>query len=236
MGNETVVAPRRGRPRKIDQDKIVAAAVELGLDSFSMQTIAERLGVSPATLYTHVRGRDEVLDLVGAALRARLGTFESRATTWRGWLTDFAHLVREHLAPSVSSVLVDLGSPGMSDRVGVGEDGLALLIADGFTPTEAGYAVWLVFRVAVTAGTPDEPSFTGFVREAAPVLDRTPGGSADAAAVPATQAVHRALSGGGPHDSFAFDLEVVLDGIERRRPPRPSNARPRTPSNRSDRP
>ena len=121
---------RRGRPRKVDQERIVAAAIELGLDSFTMQTVAARLDVSPATLYTHVTGRDEVLELVGAVLRTRLRSFASDATTWRAWLTDFALLVREHLAPSASSVLVDLGSPGMSDRVGIAEDGLALLIAE----------------------------------------------------------------------------------------------------------
>jgi len=215
------IGARRGRPRKVDQERIVAAAIELGLDSFTMQTVAEQLGVSPATLYTHVTGRDEVLELVGATLRTRLRSFASGATTWREWLTDFAHLVREHLAPSASSVLVDLGSPGMSDRVGIAEDGLALLIADGFTPTEAGYAVWLVFRTAITAGTPAEPSVTGFVREATPVL-----GTATAdPAVPATRAVHRALATAGHHDSFAFDLDVLLDGLACRRPP-PGTDRP----------
>jgi AcrR family transcriptional regulator len=180
----SIDAPRRGRPRKIDQTKIVAAAVELGLDAFTMQSVAEALGVSPATLYTHVRGRDEVLALVGEVLRTRLRTFTSDATTWRGWLSDFAHLVRAQLAGSASAVLGDLASPGMSDRVALAEDGLALLIADGFTPTEAGYAVWHVFRLAITAGTPDQPSFTGFVRDATSVL----GDDAAATDVPAVMA------------------------------------------------
>ena len=212
MAAPSVDAPRRGRPRKIDQDKIVHAAVELGLDAFTMQTVAERLGVSPATLYTHVRGRDEVLALVSTALRSRLATFTSDATTWQGWLTDFAHLVRRDLASSAAAVLGELGSPGMADRVALAEDGLALLIADGFTPTEAGHAVWLVFRLAITAGSPREPSFGAFVRDSSAVLD-TPASSA----VPATRAVHDALADGGPHDSFAFDLAVVLDGITLRR-------------------
>lgn len=213
----SVDAPRRGRPRKVDQDKIVAAALELGLDSFTMATVADRLGVSPATLYTHVRGRDEVLALVGDALRSRLRTFTSEATTWWGWLTDFAHLVRTHLAGSASAVLGDLGSPGLTDRVAVAEDGLALLIADGFTPAEAGHAVWLVFRLAITAGSEDEPSFAGFVRDSTVLLD-------DAAAVdvPATRAVHDALADGGLRDSFAFDLAVVLDGIALRRAAAPT--------------
>lgn len=214
MSVPIVDPPRRGRPRKVDQDKIVAAAIELGPDSFTMVSVAERLGVSPATLYTHVRGRDEVLALVGDALRTRLATFTSEATDWRGWLADFAHLVREQLAGSASAVVGDLGSADLADRVALTEDGLALLIADGFSPAEAGHAVWLVFRLAITAGSPDEPSFAAFVRDSTPAL--RPGPASDA--VPATRAVHDALDDGDPHDSFAFDLAVALDGIAARRP------------------
>ena len=181
-----------------------------------------------------------MLDLVGVALRDRMRSFASDATTWRGWLTDFAHLVRDHLAPSVSSVLVDLGSPGLSDRVGVGEAGLALLIADGFTPTEAGYAVWLVFRIALTAGTPDEPSFAGFVREATPVLDRDPVPAAGAAAdVPATRPCTDALADGRSHDSFALRprCRPRRPRAPRCRHPTPTPTRRTRPStNRSDRP
>ena len=46
---------------------IAAAAVRLGLDSFTMQGLAEDLGVSPATLYSHVAGRDEVSSVWGVA-------------------------------------------------------------------------------------------------------------------------------------------------------------------------
>ena len=40
------VGSRRGRPPKLSRDKIVQAALELGLDSFSMQGIADRLEVT----------------------------------------------------------------------------------------------------------------------------------------------------------------------------------------------
>lgn len=218
MGVERTDAPRRGRPRTIDQARIVAAAIELGLDGFTMQGLAAHLGVSTPSLYTHVAGRDEVLALVGAALRDRVATIDSPAETWRDWLTDFARAVRTHLAPSAATVLVDLASPAMIDRVGIAERGLELLIDDGFTPTEAGQAVWLVFRLAITAGPDDDPSYSGFVRGATPVLaaGRRSRRRADDV-LPATQAVHDALADDA-HDPFTFDLAVVLDGIEARRP------------------
>ena len=67
-------------------------------------------------------------------------------------------------------MLVDLQSPGLVDRVGIAERGLALLMADGFSATDAGQAVWLVFRLAITAGPDGDPSYSGFVRGATPVL------------------------------------------------------------------
>jgi AcrR family transcriptional regulator len=217
MGELDTEAPRRGRPRTIDQGRIVAAAIELGLDGFTMQGLAAHLGVSTPSLYTHVAGRDEVLALVGAVLRERVATIDSPAATWRDWLVDFATAVRTHLAPSAATVLVDLSSPAMVDRVGIAERGLELLIGDGFTPAEAGQAVWLVFRLAITAGPDDDPSYSGFVRGATPVLAAGRTRPRRATDLPATRAVHDALLA-DPGDPFAFDLAVVLDGIAARRP------------------
>ena len=86
-----------GRPARISQRQIVDAALDLGLDAFTMQGIAERLGVSTPSLYSHVAGRGEVLELVRAALLARMQAFASDAADWRGWLVDFAAAVRRHL-------------------------------------------------------------------------------------------------------------------------------------------
>lgn len=153
-------------------------------------------------------GREEVLELVNAALRNRLKDFTSPANAWRGWLTDFAGLVRTHLASSASAVMLDLRRPGTSGRIGIGEQGLQLLIDDGLSPTEAAYAVWLVFRMAITAGAEQETSLSGYVGDTGQILGLTP-----AADLPATQAVHEALASAGLYDTFDFDLAVVLSGV-----------------------
>lgn len=203
--------PRRGRPRRISQDRIVEAAIELGLDAFSMQGIAEHLGVTTPALYSHVAGREEVVELVNAALVRRMQAFASTATDWRGWLADFGAEVRRHLAASATTLIVDMHGPDATVGLGVGEHGLRLLLDAGFTPAEAGRAVWLVFRVAITAGPPRATTLARFVDDTGAVL-----GPAGAAAFPATQQVHDALAAEGPGDTFDFDLDVVLDGIARR--------------------
>jgi AcrR family transcriptional regulator len=202
---------RRGRPPLISQDRIVDAAVELGLDAFSMQGIAEHLGVTTPALYSHVGGRDEVLALVNAELLRRMTDVASTADNWRNWLADFAAEVRDHLAPSASALMVDLRGPATTVRLGVGERGLRLLLDAGLTPTQAGRAVWLVFRTALTGGgVQGAAALAGFVDDTGAVLGPGPSG-----AFPATRTVHAALAADGTDDTFAFDLQVVLDGIAR---------------------
>jgi AcrR family transcriptional regulator len=178
-----------------------------------MQGIAGRLGVSTPSLYSHVAGRDEVLDLVRAALVERMQAFASDAGDWRAWLVDFAAAVRRHLAPSASVLAADLRGPATTLRLGVGERGLQLLLDRGLTPVEAGRAVWLVFRLALTAGPRPAAALAGLVDDTGSVLAPS---LASADGFPATLAVHDALVDDGPHDTFDHDLAVALDGIAAR--------------------
>lgn len=218
---------RRGRPARIGRGQIVEAAIELGLDRVTMQRLAEHVGVTTPALYSHVAGRDEVLDLVNAELLRRMSAFSSPATHWRDWFVDFAHEVRAHLAPSASTLIGDLRGPATTVRLGMGEQGLRLLLASGFSPADAGRAMWLVFRTAITAGPrQDGAALAGFVDDTGAVLAPAAGDT-----FPATQAVHAALAGEPSHDTFDFDLHTVLDGIAARHATRSTaTSTPRSPS------
>lgn len=70
-GNQPPAHPsgaRRGRPRGsragLDLDRIVAAARSLGPDDFTMQAVANQLGVDPKALNHHVGGRENLRSLV----------------------------------------------------------------------------------------------------------------------------------------------------------------------------
>jgi AcrR family transcriptional regulator len=204
---------RRGRPAKISRQAIVDAAIELGVDTFSMQAVANRLGVTAPALYSHVTSRDEVVALVAEAVRHRIEAVVAEAEDWRGWLEDFARRVRDALGGVPSSLTVDLHLPGTGDQVVVGERGLQLLIDAGLAPLDAAHALWLTYRMAVTAGTTQGPRFGRYVAETATVLDAS---AAVGQRLPATGSVHRALVAVGPHDTFDFDLAVLLEGIAAR--------------------
>jgi AcrR family transcriptional regulator len=60
--------------QSLSKERVVDAAVALadadGLDSVSMRTLADRLGVVPMALYKHVRNKDELMDaMVDAVIR-----------------------------------------------------------------------------------------------------------------------------------------------------------------------
>ena len=207
----TASPARRGRPPKVGRDQIVDAAVRLGLDSFTMLGLAEDLGVSPPTLYSHVAGRDEVVALVESRLHGAIRGFATEATEWRGWLADFAVLVRRELGSSAATLLNSTRDDA-SMQIGIGEPGLRLLMAAGFTSVEAAYAVWLVVRVAITASSGTDPSFSRFLEPTAELVDA----ATDANTFAALRRVHDDLTTSAVHDTFAFDLEIVLDGIAAR--------------------
>jgi TetR/AcrR family tetracycline transcriptional repressor len=70
----------------VNRVTLAATALELiqedGLDALTMRTLADRSGVKAASLYWHVRDREELLELVADALLARVPT-PARGLDWR---------------------------------------------------------------------------------------------------------------------------------------------------------
>ena len=70
----------------ISRASLTEAALDLiqdeGLDALSMRTLAERIGVKAASLYWHVRDREELLELAADALLARVAA-RHEGRSWR---------------------------------------------------------------------------------------------------------------------------------------------------------
>jgi TetR/AcrR family tetracycline transcriptional repressor len=69
---------------------------EVGLDELTMRRLAERLGVKAASLYRHVRDKDELLALLGDEISAEIPLVEPRGT-WKEQLALAARNVRKGL-------------------------------------------------------------------------------------------------------------------------------------------
>jgi len=71
----------------VNRTTLAEAALALiqkdGLDALTMRTLADRTGVKAASLYWHVRDREELLELVADALLARVAA-RDQPKDWRG--------------------------------------------------------------------------------------------------------------------------------------------------------
>jgi AcrR family transcriptional regulator len=89
-----------GRPKRqsLDRAQVVRAALELldevGLDGLSMRRLADRLGVKAASVYWHVRDKEELLDLVFDRVIGEIEVPEPEPSRWRGQVAEVAHEMR----------------------------------------------------------------------------------------------------------------------------------------------
>jgi AcrR family transcriptional regulator len=219
----------RGRKPTLSVDAIVAAAIgladEAGLAALSMRGLAERLGVGAMSLYTHVPGKAELVDLmVDTALaettlpqqlpggwRARLELLarENRALFHRHpWLLEVVTF-RPPLGPGLIAKydreLRALEGVGLTD---VEMDSVLALVL-GFVQTAARQALEATL-VEQRTGLTDEQWW----RAQAPLLEEVlePGQFpvADRVGTAAAQAYQGVWD---PEHTFEFGLARVLDGI-----------------------
>lgn len=92
--------PGRGRPPRITVEQIITAAIEVadtdGMAALSMGRVAERVGVAAMSLYTHVAGKAELIELmVDAVMRERaLPCPAERPAGWREQVVLYARRTR----------------------------------------------------------------------------------------------------------------------------------------------
>lgn len=224
-------APRRGPRPGLDVDRVVAAAVALadaeGLAALSMRRVAAELGVAAMTLYTHVPGKGELVDLMLDEVLGELyPAGPAVGAGWRAALTAVARanwdlFVRHPWALHVATGRPPLGPNLMAkyecelravDGLGLSElqmDLLVRLVNDLVKGTVGGVQEKVSAERAT--GTTEREWWAA----TAPYLDRV----FDPARFPtvarvgpvAGEALQAAYD---PERSFAFGLDRLLDGIE----------------------
>lgn len=108
----TARAPRRtgqpGRPG-YDLDSLLAVAVkvfnERGYDGTSMEALAQKLGITKSSIYHHVSGKEELLDLALArALNALFAVTTEAGATGGPYLERLEYLVRRSVEVLVAEL------------------------------------------------------------------------------------------------------------------------------------
>jgi AcrR family transcriptional regulator len=217
-----------GRPKRqsLDRAQVVRAALELldevGLEGLSMRRLADRLGVKAASVYWHVRDKEELLDLVFDRVIGEIEVPEPEPSRWRGQVAEVAHEMRRVTKKHRDIARVQLG------RFPIGPNALtfaealhAILRAGGMPDRTSAYAGQLL-PLYVSAFALEESSGlrSPSGEEASPedVLDTIRGylRSLPVERFPNLVALAGDITGGDPDERFEFGLELLLDGLERR--------------------
>ena len=139
MSDPVLESPRPlGRPSRITRAAIVEAAVAIGLDEVTMTSVAERLDVSVAALYRHVRGRGELVRLAADAQLKDSITPKDVGQHWADLARAYAGMLFASFVGQPGLILeyANGGFPPDSEVDGI-ERYLAAMHLRGFAPDEA---------------------------------------------------------------------------------------------------
>jgi AcrR family transcriptional regulator len=226
----TAERPSRGGKPALTVDRIVRAAIEVadreGLTALSMRRVAEQLGVGTMSLYTHVPGKGELVDVMLDTVYGETARPELGETAWRDRLEQIA---RENHAlylrhPWLLQVAVNRPPLGPNliakydyELRAIADSGLPDVELDSVLTLVLGY-VHGAARVSVESRQAEHQ--TGMTDEQwwlahEPFLARI----IDPAKYPVATRVGTAAGAthGGvvdPHHAFEFGLRRLLDGIE----------------------
>jgi len=219
-----------GRPAGLRAAQITAAAIEVadanGMDHLSMRSVAERLGVGTMSLYRHVSGKDELLDLMVDRVSSEVRYDDESDGDWRSRLERVArrnrsmfqrhpwllktHLLRPPQGPGVigkyDAELRTVEGIGLTD---VEMDSALALVLAYVRDATASLLAWTT--MAERTGQSDDEWWTTL----APLLDRVLDRERYAVAIRVgTSATTHYQGVHDPEHTFEFGLQRVLDGIE----------------------
>jgi AcrR family transcriptional regulator len=206
----------------LTRTRVLETAVGLadreGIDSVSMRRLGQELGVEAMSLYTHIRGKEDLLDgmvdvVVGEIPIDTAGP-DWRTTLRRMILDARAVMLRHRWA---ARVIETRSAPGlatlayMEAATGVVRDG-------GFTIDLTHHAMHVLgsrvfgFNQDLydDPGTTDPAVAAGFAAQLA-------GAYPNVASIAAAASHEDGLGGCDDDYEFAFGLDLILDGLERRR-------------------
>ncbi len=210
----------------LDPGQIVRAALQLldevGLDGLTMRRLAERLNIKAASLYWHVRDKEELIVLLANEICGSL-VAPDPALPWRQQLEQFADEYRRVLLShrDAARVMLLSGPPSGANRLDLVEILLGVLLKAGFSARDAAYAGFLL-NDYVTTFVMEETRYPGPpTEEDAGETEVESPGTTWIDLLP--QDRYPSILALAPHwlnvnmdEQFHFGGEVLLDGLEKR--------------------
>jgi AcrR family transcriptional regulator len=137
---------RKQAKQPLSRDLIVDTALALlekeGLDALSMRRVAQALDTGPASLYAHVRNRDELCELMFDRILGEVEVPVADPARWQDQLRELCRAeVRAMIAyPGIAKVVMNATIPIGPNAIRHGEGMLAILRAGGLSERHAAFA------------------------------------------------------------------------------------------------
>jgi len=205
---------------RLSREGIVAAAIELadrdGLAALSMRRLAQHLGVDAMSIYYHVRDKDTLLAAMADAVVSKIPINQEKSGNWQTQLRDLIMAARQTMVthPWAATVLESRDQPTPAALMHL-ERVLAIMREGGCSVDLGHHAIHLLgsrilgFSQDLFDDDPDTsppPEALAAWAETMPHIVEL-----------ATAVTHDGALGGCDDDGeFAFALDLLLDGLERR--------------------
>jgi AcrR family transcriptional regulator len=219
--------PRRREPptrrTALSVEGIVAAAIavldETGVSGLSMRAVAQQLGTGAASLYAHVSGKEELLELVFDQLVGHVALPEPDPARWREQMHQMFGDLRQILLSHRDVALAGLGRVPTSPNVlRAGEVVVAVMRAGGLSDRVLALGLdQLMLFVSASAFedslfegrgmTPEE--IVRYYEEVHGFYQRLP-----ADRFPVLASIAEEVTGPDDVERFAFGLDAMLSGFE----------------------
>lgn len=207
----------------LDQGQVIQAALrlldEVGFDRLTMRGLADRLGVKAASLYWHIRSKQELLSLMANEICAPMRPPDP-ALPWQRQLEALGREYRQVLLGHRDAARVLAAAiPSGSNILRLTEMVLRILLDAGFDPRDAAYAGSLLNDYVVMFVSEETRAFDMQPEDAAP---DSPSGSANwfAALPPGEYPSLVVLADHLVHfdsdERFRFGNEIIISGLEAR--------------------
>ncbi|NYI07080.1 TetR/AcrR family transcriptional regulator [Allostreptomyces psammosilenae] len=233
-----------GRPRQqLTREAIVTAALRImgeeGLDAVTMRRVAQALNTGPASLYAHVRDKQDLHELMLDEVFKDVRAPEPDPRRWREQLKEVtlattqvlldhpgtAQILMRTLIPTTPGLLVIMDATLGILRAAGFPDHVALRASDALALYSTAYAYEASLWPSGEAGQEEATRRIGEIED---YLDSLP-----ADRLPHLTALRPAMRGGDAVEHFEFALDVFIAGITAYAPPaaEPSGTadRPTTP-------
>ena len=207
--------------KALDRPRVIEAAIDLadrdGIDAVSMRRLGHELGIEAMSLYTHVHGKDDLLDGMADALVAEVSIVRTPGpwkAALRAMILEARSVLLQH--PWAAHVIETREVPGPATIRYM--DAVAATLFDGGFSADLAHHSLHALGSRVLGFSQDLYDDKAKVDPAvAAAMAREMAAVYPSVGAIALAASHEGGLGGCDDDmEFAFALDLVLDGLERR--------------------